>query len=217
MFKLAVYNQEGKKVELMDLDPKVFGEQVNLSDLYQAVNIYLTNRRRGTASTKTRGEISGGGRKPWRQKGTGRARVGSIRSPLWRHGGITFGPKPRSFRKELPKKVKALALKSSIIAKLKEGDLIILDKIELKEPKTKEMKKILENFLPKADSPMAKKIKEKFLLLTDRITSDLKFGCSNLPNLTLLRAEDVNAYDILRFKKLIITVPALERIVKRLS
>ena len=217
MTKLPVYNQEGKEIGSMDLDTKLFDEKINTDVLYQAVNIYLANKRRGCASTKTRAKVSGGGRKPWKQKGTGRARVGSIRSPLWRGGGIIFGPHPRSFHKGLSKKMRILALKSSINAKLKDGNLIILEDIKLKEPKTKEMKKVLENFLPKADRLRQKKIKEKMLLLVDKVEPNLKFGCRNLANLFLLQAEDVNAYDILKFKRLIITKPGLEKILKRIS
>lgn len=207
MIKLPVYNQEGKEIEKIDLDSKIFDGEINTASLYQAVNMYLANRRRGTASTKTRGEVCGGGRKPWRQKGTGRARVGSIRSPLWRHGGVTFGPKPRSFKKELPKKVRSLALKSSIITKLKEKDLIILEDFKLEEPKTKQVKKILNNL----------KIKEKSLLLVDKIEPNLKLGCRNLSNLILLPVDCVNAYDILRFKKIILTKRALEKIKNRIK
>lgn len=207
MLRLPVYNQEGKEIKSMDLDPKVFDEKINSAALCQAVNTYLANKRKGTASTKTRAEVSGGGRKPWRQKGTGRARVGSIRSPLWRHGGVIFGPHPRNFHKKLPKKIKVLALKSSIITKLKENDLVILEDIKLEKPKTRQIKKILDNL----------KIKEKSLLLVDRIESNLRFGCKNFPILSLMRAEDANVYDVLRFKKLIITVPALGRIIKRLT
>ena len=217
MTKLPIYNQEGKEIGLIDLDPRVFDEKINPYVLYQAVNTYLANKRRGCASTKTRAKVSGGGRKPWRQKGTGRARVGSIRSPLWKGGGVIFGPHPRSFHKGLSKKMRILALKSSINAKLKDGNLIILEDIKLKEPKTKEMKRILENFLPKADRLRQKKIREKVLLLVDKLEPNLKVGCRNLANLFLLEAENVDAYDILKFKRLIITKPGLEKILKRIS
>ncbi len=207
MLKSAVYNQEGKEIERIDLDPKVFDREPNLAVLHQVINTYLANRRKGSASTKNRAEVSGGGRKPWRQKGTGRARIGSIRSPVWRHGGVAFGPKPRDFHKKIPKKVKILALRSSLISKLKDDDLVILEDIKLERPKTKEMKKILDNL----------KIKEKSLLLVDKLEPNLKLGSSNLKDLCLLTVSNVNAYDILRFKKVILTKPALEQILKRIS
>ncbi len=143
---LPIYNTEGKEIDSLKLDKTVFDGTINTACLYQAVNAYRANQRKGLASTKTRGEVSGGGRKPWRQKGTGRARVGSIRSPLWRHGGVIFGPHPRHFYYNLPKKLKVLALKSSLNAKVKENSLIVLDGINLEIPKTKEASKILSPY-----------------------------------------------------------------------
>ena len=119
---LPIYNTEGKEVDSIKLDAKVFDGTINTAAIYQAINAYRANQRKGFASTKTRGEVSGGGRKPWRQKGTGRARVGSTRSPLWRHGGVVFGPHPRDFSCRLPKRIKNLALKSTLNAKVKENN-----------------------------------------------------------------------------------------------
>src|SRR5512135_3741492 len=130
---LPVYNIEGKEVETLNLDPAVFDGTVNSAAIYQAVNAYRAAKRSGLAATKTRGEVSGGGKKPWRQKGTGRARVGSTRSPLWRHGGVVFGPHPRSFAYSVPDKIKKLALKSVLNAKVKENNVIILDTLSLSQ------------------------------------------------------------------------------------
>ena len=140
--KLDVVNQKGKVVRTLELDQKVFDGKINMSLLHQAVVTYLANQRKGLASTKTRGEVRGGGRKPWRQKGTGRARVGSIRSPLWKGGGATFGPKPRDYSQKMPQRMKALALKSALNAKLNDKELMVIDDIKLRSHKTKECSEV---------------------------------------------------------------------------
>ena len=143
--EVKVYNMEGKEVGAMELNEDIFAIPVNVSLMHEAVKNYLANQRQGTQSTLTRTEVSGGGRKPWRQKGTGRARQGSTRSPQWRHGGVALGPKPRSYRYSMNKKAKRLALKSAFSAKVAEGKFIVLDKLELAEIKTKAMIKVLNN------------------------------------------------------------------------
>jgi len=142
---LGVFDAKGKEVEKIELDSKVFDGKVNSSLVHQAVVTFLANQRKGLAKTKTRGQVRGGGTKPWRQKGTGRARVGSIRSPIWRGGGVTFGPTKRSYYKVLPKKMKILALKSALNLKLSEKKLLVIDDLAVKSHKTKEFAKILDN------------------------------------------------------------------------
>src|SRR3989339_574531 len=144
MIKFPVYNLEGKKIKDIDLSEDVFGAEANDALLHQIYVAQYANRRQVLAHTKDRAERAGSGRKPWRQKGTGRARVGSIRSPLWRKGGITFGPKPHSFRKDLPNRMKILALKSALNSKLNDKEMIVLDGLKINSPKTKEFFEIVK-------------------------------------------------------------------------
>ncbi|NLW07343.1 MAG: 50S ribosomal protein L4, partial [Clostridia bacterium] len=144
MPKVALYNIQGQQVGEVDLVEQVFGE-VNEAVLHDVVVMQMASRRRGTAKTLTRAEVSGGGRKPWRQKGTGRARVGSIRSPLWRGGGVVFGPQPRDYSYKLPQKVRRLALRSALASKVRDGNIIVLDSLRLEKPRTKDMVNILNN------------------------------------------------------------------------
>ena len=143
--EVKVYDMEGKEVGTMELSEDIFAIPVNVSLMHEAVKNYLANQRQGTQSTLTRTEVRGGGKKPWRQKGTGRARQGSTRAPQWRHGGVALGPKPRSYRYSMNKKAKRLALKSAFSAKVAEGKFIVVDKLELAEIKTKSMIKVLDN------------------------------------------------------------------------
>ena len=145
MLKVDVLNMDGKKVEDIELNENVFGIEVNEVAVHTALVNFQANQRQGTQSTKTRSEVSGGGRKPWKQKGTGRARQGSIRAPQWIKGGIALGPKPRSYRYSIPKKVKQLAFKSVLTSKVQEGKLVVVDKLELNEVKTKNMVNVLNN------------------------------------------------------------------------
>ncbi|MGB4186359.1 MAG: 50S ribosomal protein L4, partial [Limnochordia bacterium] len=144
MPKVAVYNMEGVQIGDIELNDAIFGVTINEALMHQAVLSHLANRRQGTAATKSRGMVRGGGRKPWRQKGTGRARVGSIRSPLWVGGGVVFGPQPRDYSFSLPKKARRMALKSALSAKVRDGELIVLDELNIEEPKTKLMVKVLK-------------------------------------------------------------------------
>lgn len=206
--KLLVYNQAGKQVERIELDPDVFDGKVNQDVLYQVVLMYRANRRKGLASTLTRGEVSGGGRKPWRQKGTGRARVGSIRSPLWRKGGVVFGPHPRDYSFRLPKKIKIAGLKSSFNAKLNENNLLILDDLKIDNPKTKEAIKILSNL--KLDN-------ENILLCLGQINNNLRLSFRNISFLHMIKAANANTYDILRAKQLVLTLGGLKVFVDRIK
>lgn len=218
--KLPVYNQEGKEVKKIELDKDVFDREVNQDVLYQVVLMYRANRRRGLASTKTRGEVSGGGVKPWRQKGTGRARVGSSRTPLWRKGGVTFGPHQRDYGFKVPKKIRAAALMSSINAKLKENNLLVLDDLKIDVPKTKEANRILLNLkLNNASAPSRKKKarRERLLFMLNEINTSLKLSFRNISFLGMVRASEVNAYDVLKAKRLIVTLDGLRVLIKRIK
>jgi large subunit ribosomal protein L4 len=205
---LKVINTSGKSVSDYTLDPLVFDGLVNTDLIHQAVVSYQANQRKGLANTKTRGEVRGGGRKPWRQKGTGRARVGSIRSPLWKGGGVTFGPKPHSFRKDFPKKMKTLAFKSALNAKQIAEEIVILDSLNMTSHKTKEFAKILKNL---------KITKGRTRFVTESLDLNSRRSSSNIKDVSLARAVDVHTTDILNCKKLIITKGALEAIEGRVK
>lgn len=208
MLKRPLLNIKGEQVGEIELDPEVFNGKVNQSLLYQVIRMYLANQRKGTASTKTRGEVSGGGRKPWRQKGTGRARVGSIRSPLWRGGGVVFGPKPRDYSYQLPKRMKRLALKSSLNAKLRDEEILFLDELKVEMPKTKEFFQILKNL---------NLIEKKSLFILDAIAKEIRLSARNIPYVFLQEAKDVTAYDILNYHFVIIAQNALKILIARLK
>jgi len=204
---LPIYNTEGKETGNIKLNPAVFDGTVNTAVIYQAVCAWRANQRKGFAATKTRGEVSGGGKKPWKQKGTGRARVGSTRSPLWRHGGVIFGPHPRDFSYNLPQKIRALALKSSLNTKVKENSLMVLEELKIVAPKTKEAAKIFSNL----------KIKENSLLLLDKIDRNTKMALRNIGFLNVGLAKDTHAYEVISHKRLIITKEGLAGLVDRLK
>ena len=206
---LPIYNTEGKEVEKVKLDPAVFNGSINTAAIHQAVRGFMANQRFGLAATKTRGEISGGGRKPWKQKGTGRARVGSTRSPLWRHGGVVFGPHPRDYSYNVPEKIRKLALKSALCAKLKENNLVVLDSFSVASPKTKEVVKLFINLKIK---PL-----KNLLLLLDTIDSNLKLALGNIEFLDFNLAKNTNMYQILKAHKLVITKKALIELTHRLA
>lgn len=206
---LPIYNIAGEKVDSVKLDSDVFNGNVNTAAIQQAVTAYRANQRRGLAQTKTRGEVSGGGRKPWKQKGTGRARVGSIRSPLWRHGGVIFGPHPRDFSIKLPQKIRALALKSAISLKLNEDNFIVLDAFKLNNTKTKEAAKVFSNLKIKP----AKKV----LLLLEAIDNSTQLALRNIGILNVNLAKDTNAYEVMNCAKLVITREGLGELTKRLK
>lgn len=215
---LPIYNTDGKEIDTLKLEPHVFDGTVNPDAIYQVVLAYRAAQRKGLASTKTMGEVSGGGRKPWKQKGTGRARVGSIRSPLWRHGGVIFGPHPRNFSYTLPVKIKRLALKSTLNAKLNEKNFIILDSLKIGQPKTKEANKVFYNlkvFLKKQEGSPKKN--PNILLLLDKIDRNQRLSLRNIGFLRVNRAQDTHAYEVLNANKLIVTKDALGELVSRLN
>ncbi len=211
---LPIYSTEGKEVDSVKLNVSVFDGTINNDAIYQAVNAYRANQRKGLASTKTRGEVSGGGRKPWKQKGTGRARVGSIRSPLWRHGGVVFGPHPRDFYYRLPHKIKNLSLRSVLNAKIKENNLLVLEKIDLEKAKTKEAARLFSNL--KVNPPKGKD-NYTLLLLLDKLDKNLKLSLRNIAFLNINLARDTHTYEVLNSRKLIITKKALEELTDRLK
>ncbi|SHM85849.1 large subunit ribosomal protein L4 [Caldanaerovirga acetigignens] len=202
MPKVALYNMQGQQIGEVELSDSVFGVEVKPEVMHQVVVNYLANQRVGTASTKTRGEVRGGGRKPWRQKGTGRARHGSIRSPLWRKGGIVFGPKPRSYKYTLPKKLKRLALKSALSAKVRDNEIIVVDQLTMDIPKTKEMVKVLAN--------LNATTKSLIVLATPDI--NVVKSARNIPGVTTTTANTLNVYDILNHEKVIMTMDAVKRV-----
>jgi large subunit ribosomal protein L4 len=204
MATIDVYSTSRVKVTQVDVSDKVFDADVKEHLFYDVIRMQLAGRRAGTASTKTRSEVRGGGKKPWRQKGTGRARAGTIRSPLWRGGGSVFGPKPRDYSIKVPKKVKRAALCSALTLKRKQEKLLLLDKIELNEIKTKGFVNILNN------------LETQNVLIVDRENSNLVLSARNLPSVKVLPPEGLNLYDILYYDSLFITQPCLEEISRRL-
>ena len=198
---VALYNINGEQVGELALKDEIFGVEVHETVLHDAVVMQLANRRQGTHDTKTRSEVSGGGRKPWRQKGTGRARHGTIRSPIWKGGGIVFGPHPRDYSYSLPKKVRRLALKSALSAKVGAGDILVLDELSLDQPKTKDMARILSNL----------KV-EDALLVTAVKDVAVEKSARNIPNIKPTVATGLNVYDILAYNKLVITKDAVAKV-----
>ena len=176
MPKVALYNQNGEKIGEIELSDSVFGIEPNKHVLFEAVIMQRASLRQGTHKTKNRAEVSGGGRKPWRQKGTGRARQGSIRAPQWRGGGTVFGPVPRSYSYKLPKKVRRLAIKSALSSKVLENEIIVLDNLALEAPKTKEMVKILNNL----------SVDRKALIVTDDVNENVVLSARNIPGVTVV-------------------------------
>lgn len=202
MPKVNVYNMQGELVEEMELSEEIFGVEINEHVVYEVVKNQLANRRQGTQSAKTRAEVRGGGRKPWRQKGTGRARQGSIRSPQWKGGGVVFAPKPRDYSYSVPKKVRRLALKSVLTDKLQNNEMIVVDQLSFDAPKTKEMKKVLANL--KAD--------RKALIVMAEKDANVIRSANNIPNIATTLVNTINVYDILKYNSFIITKEAVKRV-----
>ena len=203
---VAILNLQGQTVEQLRLDPARWGGAVNTALLYQAVRMYRANLRAGTAATKTRGEVSGGGKKPWKQKHTGRARAGSNRSPLWRHGGITFGPHPRDFSYRLPERIRRQALAQSLSAKLRDHEVIILDALKAQAPKTK----------PFAGLPKQFGIVKSSLIVLAELDAPTVLSLRNLEHLVLRRAQDLTAFDVLNHDKIVMTKEAWTTVERRL-
>ena len=202
MPKVNVYNMLGELVEEMELSDAVFGVEVNEHVVYEVVKNQLANKRQGTQSAKTRAEVRGGGRKPWRQKGTGRARQGSIRSPQWKGGGVVFAPKPRDYSYSVPKKVKRLAMKSALTDKLQNNEIIVVDGMNFDAPKTKEMVNMLSNL--KAD--------KKALIVMDEKNTNVIRSAGNIPNVATTLVNTLNVYDILKYNSFIITKEAVKKV-----
>ncbi|QZY54626.1 50S ribosomal protein L4 [Crassaminicella profunda] len=202
MPKVDLLNVSGQQVGEIELSENIFGAEINASVLHEAVKNYLANQRQGTQSAKTRAEVRGGGRKPWRQKGTGRARQGSTRSPQWVGGGVVFAPKPRSYRYTLPKKVKRLAMKSALSSKVKENGIVILDEFKMDAYKTKDMVNILNNL----------KVEKKALIVLDEKNDYVVKSASNIKGVTTTLVNTLNVYDILNHDQFIVTKDAVHKI-----
>ncbi len=208
MLEVPVFNIEGEKKETLELPETIFGPKVNTNIIHQAIVMYRACLRQGTVKTKGRAEVSGGGKKPFRQKGTGRARAGSIRSPLWMGGGVVFGPTPRDFRYAIPKQIKVAALRESLNAKFQDEDLMFVLDLSIQSKKTKDFVKVL-NTLKLAGA--------KTLALWDEKDDNVLRVSRNIPHFSLMRSRDVNAYDILRTKKVLITKSAFQTLLKRIK
>ncbi|MGM0501321.1 MAG: 50S ribosomal protein L4 [Bacillota bacterium] len=203
MPELNLYNSNGESVGNVTLNDEVFDIEINEHVVHEAVTAQLAAKRAGTAKTKTRSEVRGGGRKPWRQKGTGRARHGSIRSPIWVGGGTTFGPQPRSYAKKLPKKVKKLAVKSVLTDKVQNEGLIVIDSLNFEQPKTKKMVSVLEN-LDAND--------QKVLIVLDNISDNVYKSARNIPGVRVVNAGQVTVYDVLNSDKVILQEDAVSQV-----
>ena len=201
MAKVSVYNIEGKVVGDMELNDAVFGVEVNEHLVHMAVVSQLANNRQGTQSAKTRAEVSGGGRKPWRQKGTGHARQGSTRAPQWTGGGVVFAPKPRDYSFKMNKKEKNIALKSALSSRVAEDKIIVLDSIAFEEIKTKNMVAVLDNL----------KVNKALVVLNDN-DQNVVLSARNIPNVKTASTNTINVYDILKYDKLIVTKDAVATI-----
>ncbi|HZK33873.1 MAG TPA: 50S ribosomal protein L4 [Bacillota bacterium] len=199
---VALYKIDGTSAGDIELKDEIFGVEVNQNVLHQVVKMQLANKRQGTQSTLTRAEVRGGGAKPWRQKGTGRARHGSIRSPIWTHGGVAFAPKPRSYRYTLPKKIRRLAMKSALSSKVNDEAILVLDSLELPEAKTKEMVKVLNNF----------KIDKKSLVVLAGKDEAAERAMRNIPGVKLAYVNTLNVLDILNHDNFIITQDAVRKV-----
>ncbi|OGS37133.1 MAG: 50S ribosomal protein L4 [Elusimicrobia bacterium RIFOXYB2_FULL_49_7] len=198
----TVYNVQGKESGKVEL-PALFETKVSAALLHEVVTGYLANQRQGTHKTKSRGEVSGGGHKPWREKGTGNARAGSTRSPLWRKGGIIFGPRPRDYYQRLPQQKRELSLHMALTERMKEGSFIVVDSVAVKEPKTKNMAEILKNLKVQNNS---------LLLVLDKADAALKRASKNIPELVIAEVKNLNAYQVLWAKKIVCTVAAIEKL-----
>ena len=201
MANVSVYNMEGKEVGSIELNDAVFGVEVNEHLVHMAVVQHLANKRQGTQKAKTRSEVSGGGRKPWRQKGTGHARQGSIRAPQWKGGGVVFAPVPRDYSFKLNKKEKRVALKSALTSRVNENKLIVVDELKFDEIKTKKFKSVMDNL----------KV-NKALVVVGEKNDNAYFSSRNLPTINMLAADSINVYDILKGDTLVLTKDAVAKI-----
>ena len=205
--KIDVLNLKGEKIEEMELKKEVFGFEPNDDVVKQYIRVYTVNQRQGTSSTKTRSEVSGGGAKPWRQKGTGRARHGSTRSPIWVHGGVAHGPKPKIWNLTLPKGMKSIALKSVLSDRFKKGKLIVIDNVKIDRPKTKDFSDALKKL----------KIDGKVLIVLSGDCENFVKSSRNLPEVNLVKVGSLGAYDVLKSPSLLFMKDAILKVQERLS
>ncbi|WP_174734522.1 50S ribosomal protein L4 [Mesobacillus harenae] len=202
MPKVALFNQTGSQVGDIELNDSVFGIEPNNHVMFEAVIMQRASLRQGTHKTKIRSEVAGGGRKPWRQKGTGRARQGSIRSPQWRGGGTVFGPTPRSYSYKLPKKVRRLAIKSALSSKVLDENILVLENLAFEAPRTKEFAGVLKGLA----------VDSKALIVTAGVDENVALSARNLPGVTVVAADGINVLDVLNHDKLIMTKAAVEKV-----
>ena len=200
MTKIALYKMSGEQAGEIDLNDNVFNIQINEHVMYEAVKTYMANQRQGNQSAKTRSEVRGGGRKPWRQKGTGRARAGTIRSPLWKGGGVIFAPKQRDYSKKLPKKIKRLAMKSALSSKVLNDEMVVMEDLKFEDIKTKKMVEVLQNL----------KVDKKALIVTD--DKNIYYSARNIKGIKTANINTLNVYDLLNYNKFIITKDALKKV-----
>ncbi|OZI13152.1 50S ribosomal protein L4 [Bacillaceae bacterium SAS-127] len=202
MPKVTLLNQSGAQVGEIELNASVFGIEPNEHVVFEALMMQRASLRQGTHKVKTRSEVRGGGRKPWRQKGTGRARQGSIRSPQWRGGGTVFGPVPRSYSYKLPKKVRRLAIKSALSSKVAEQNILVLEALTLTAPKTKEFASVLKNL----------SVDTKALIVTESLNENVALSARNIPGVTVVEANGISVLDLVGHDKLIMTKAAVEKV-----
>jgi large subunit ribosomal protein L4 len=201
MANVKVYNIEGKEVGTLELNDAIFGVEINDHLVHQAVILQLANKRQGTQSAKTRAEVSGGGRKPWRQKGTGHARQGSTRAPQWKGGGVVFAPKPRDYSFKMNKKEKALAIKSALTSRVNEAKFYVLDELSFGEIKTKNMKAVLDSL----------KLQKALVVIGEK-NANVQLSARNLPKVRTVVSNSINVYDILKYDTLVLTKDAVAKI-----
>ncbi len=204
MLTLPVYNELGEEVGTFELDENVLGTKVRRRLMHEAVIMYQANRRIGSANTKTRAEVSGSTKKPYRQKGTGNARAGTHKSPIWRGGGVVFGPRPRDYHYHMPRKARKAALKSALLSKIIDEQAILLDKLTIDQPKTKRVAEILDNL----------KIDRSCLLAVEKHDENIWKSARNIAGLSTKPAADINAYDVLKQQRLVMTKAALESLIQ---
>ncbi|PLT35336.1 50S ribosomal protein L4 [Bacillus sp. V5-8f] len=202
MPKVTLFNQAGSNVGDIELNDSIFGIEPNNHVLFEAIIMQRASLRQGTHKVKNRSEVAGGGRKPWRQKGTGRARQGSIRSPQWRGGGTVFGPTPRSYSYKLPKKVRRLAIKSALSTKVLEDNVLVLEGLSFETPKTKEFAAVLKGL----------SVDTKALIVTDGLDEKVALSARNIPGVTVVEADGLNVLDVVSHNKLIMTKSAVEKV-----
>lgn len=201
MPKIALHNIAGKNIGEVELKDDVFGVEVNIPVMHSVVKAYLANQRQGTQSALNRSEVSGGGKKPWRQKGTGRARQGSTRSPQWTHGGVAFAPKPRDYKLSVNKKVRRLAMKSALSSKVNDSEIVVFDAIDIEAPKTKDMIKVLNNV----------NVKKALIVLPEK-DEIVERAAHNIPGVKTTLVGTLNVYEILKYETLILTKDAVAKI-----